>query len=359
MGIPLRELSAEIGAELTGGDGADPIIERCATLDEAGPADVAFLANQKYAGKLSTTRAAAIIVSPGVEAPGKRLLVAADPYFAFRNAVVALHGYRKHPRPAEGDISPHAFIDPTARLGEGTIVHPLAVIAAGVTIGARCVIYPHTYIGPQATVGDDCLLYPHVVIYDHCVLGHRVTLHAGCVIGQDGFGYATHRGAHHKIPQSGNVVIGDDVEMGAGCAIDRATLGSTVIGAGTKFSDLIAIGHGAKVGRHNLLVAQVGLAGSVETGDYVVMGGQVGVAGHLRIGHMVQIAATSGVMTDIEDGQKYGGTPAMPLNEAKRIHLHSTRLPDLMARIKKLERRLAELEGGEADDEKPEDDAGG
>ena len=345
----LSDLARVIGATLTGegvgGDLGSVEVTGCATLDDAGGGEVAFLANQKYAGRVSETGAAAVIVAPGVEAAGKRLLVADDPYFAFRNAVVALHGGRVHPAvEGEGGVSDLAWVDPSAEIGEGTVIHPFAVVMGGAVVGERCVLYPHTFVGPDARVGDDCQLFPGVVVYDRCVLGDRVTLHSGCVIGQDGFGYATHAGAHHKIPQTGNAVLEDDVEMGAGCTIDRAALGSTVIGAGTKFSDLIAIGHGAKLGKHNLMVAQSGIAGSTVTGDYVVMGGQVAVAGHLKIGNMVQIAATSGVMTDIPDGAKYGGTPAMPLNDAKRVHLHSTRLPDLVARIKKLERKLAALE---------------
>jgi UDP-3-O-[3-hydroxymyristoyl] glucosamine N-acyltransferase len=307
---------------------------------------VSFLANPKYFDRVASTNASAVIVAPGVEAPGKTLLIAKDPYFAFRNAVVELHGFRKHPQPADGPISRLAVIHPTAKIGEGTVVHPFCVVEANATIGKGCILYPHVFVGPSAKVGDDCQLYPNVVIYDQCVLGNRVTLHAGCVIGQDGFGYATHKGAHHKIPQVGNAVIEDDVEMGANCAIDRATIGSTVIGHGTKFSDAVTIGHGTKVGRHNLYVAMVGLAGSVETGDYVVIGGQSGVAGHLKIGHQSQIAASSGVMTDIPDKTQFGGTPAMPLTEAKRIHLMSLRLPDLLDRVKKLERQLKKL-GGE------------
>ena len=358
LGMSVEELARRIGARIRppgpdGGEGAGDagggVIERCARLDEAGPGDVAFLANPKYLPQLKTTRAAAVIAAPDVEGAGRTLLVADDPYFAFRNAVVALHGFREHSSVGAegmsggGPISPQAVVAPTAKIGEGTIVHPYAVVSDGAEVGSGCVLYPHTFIGPGAKLGDDCQIYASVTIYDGCVLGDRVTLHAGCVIGQDGFGYATHGGEHHKIPQVGNVVIEDDVEMGAGCAIDRATLGSTVIGKGTKLSDLIVIGHGARVGRHNLLVAQVGLAGSVETGDYVVMGGQVGVAGHLKIGDQAQVAATSSVMTDVPGGATYGGTPARPLTEAKRLHLHSLRLPDLVARIKKLERELERM----------------
>lgn len=350
--MKISELAERIGAEVRG-DGADCDVVGCARLDQAGPREIAFLANPKYARQLESTDAAAVIVGPSVEDNGRTLLVAEDPYYAFRNAAVALHGFRRHPRPAGGGISEQASVDPSARIGEGTVVHPFAVVAADAEIGRDCVLYPHTYVGPGTRIGDECTLYPGVAIYEHCRLGDRVTLHANCVIGQDGFGYATHQGRHHKIPQMGNVVIEDDVEMGAGCAVDRATLGATVVGTGTKCSDLVAIGHGTKVGRHNLLVAQVGIAGSAETGDHVALGGQVGVAGHLRIGDRSRVAATSGVMDDVPDDSLVGGIPAVPLTEAKRLHLYSRRLPELTDRIKKLERQLAQLkaEVGEERDE--------
>lgn len=353
MALSLQELAALIGAQLRCAPGDDPhrSISGCARLEDAGPTDVAFLANPRYASQLDSTNAAAVILSPDVDCPHKTALVADDPYFAFRKAMVELHGWRTHPAPADAPVSALAVIDPSATLGPGATIHPFAVISAGVTIGAHCVIYPHTFVGPRVRIGDHCVLYANVVIYEDCVLGHRVTLHSGTVIGQDGFGYATRNGEHHKVPQTGNVIVEDDVEMGANCSIDRATLGATIIAQGTKFSDAVTIGHGCHVGRHNLFVGQVGLAGSVNTGDYVAMGGQVGVAGHLNIGNEVQIAATSGVMNDIPDSETWGGAPAMPLNQAKRIHLHTIRLPDLVARIKKLERQLANLREAAAEGE--------
>ncbi len=345
--MTLHELAQTIGAALTI-DGADPatvVVRGCAPIDTAGLDEVAFLVNPKYASQLQTSKAAAVIVGPDVKANGRALLVAADPYFAFRNAVIALHGYRKHPAPAPAPqlISPLAVVHPTAKIGAGTQIHPFAVVSENAIVGANCILYPHTFIGPGARLGDECIIYPSVTIYDYCVLGNRVILQAGCSIGQDGFGYATHKGAHHKIPQAGNVIIEDDVEMGANCAIDRATIGATTIGKGTKFSDGVTLGHGCHVGKHNLLVAQVGLAGSVETGDYVVMGGQVGVAGHLKIGNMVRIAAQAGVMTDISDKTDVGGAPAVPLTDAKRIVLYTHKLPDLVARLKTLEREFEKM----------------
>jgi len=255
------------------------------------------------------------------------LLKTSDPYYAFTQAVILLHGHRRHP---------HAGI------------HPAAHVDASASIGERATIYPGVYIGPRVRVGTDCILYPNVVIYDDCILGDRVTLHAGTVIGQDGFGYATHGGEHHKIPQIGNVVIEDDVEIGACVCIDRATLGSTVIGKGTKFSNLIAIGHGTKIGPHGLLVAQVGIAGSSEIGHHVIIGGQAGIAGHLSIGDQVSIGAQSGVHTDVPDKGVLLGAPAMPARQARRVAMLYTQLPQLAERIKELEKKLEALQRPDA-----------
>lgn len=336
------------------GDGSRPLTG-CATLEQAGPEDVSFLVNRKYIGQIAASRAGAVVLAADdAELAGDHhtLLVADDPYFAFRNAMAELVGFRQHP--AAG-VSERASVADSATVGKDCYIGPFAVIAEGAVVGDRCAIYPHCYVGPSARVGDDCALFPNVTVYDHCVLGDRVTLHAGCVIGQDGFGYATHAGTHHKIPPSGNAVVEDDVEMGAGCSVDRATMGSTVIGAGSKFSNNVTIGHGTRVGRHNLLVAQVGLAGSVQTGNYVAMGGQVGVAGHLKIGDQAQIAAKAGVVSDLQGGAQYGGAPAQPFNDAKRQILALTRLPELSTAFRKLQKRVARLEekaqaGAEAKD---------
>ena len=353
MSITLQELAVRIGARLEG-DGSTTIVG-CASIATAGPDEVAFLSNAKYTRFLRDSRAAAVIVGEHIEpVEGVRYLIAKDPYFAFREAMIALHGFRQHPPPPDTApipggrhplISPKAVIHPGAIIGEDTIIHPFVTIENGARIGERCVLYPGTYIGPDATLGDECVLYPNVTVYDRCILGDRVTLHASTVIGQDGFGYATHQGAHHKIPQHGVVVLEDDVELGAGCAIERAAMGETRIGAGTKFADLISIGHGTTVGKHCLFVSLVGVSGSVEVGNYVVLGGQVGVTGHLKIGDGVQAAGKAAIVHNVPPGQKVGGVPAVEINTAKRNALISTDLVGLLQRIKQLEARLKELEG--------------
>jgi UDP-3-O-[3-hydroxymyristoyl] glucosamine N-acyltransferase len=341
MSVTLAELAERIGARCQG-DGQQAV-EACATLDEAGARDVTFLANGKYAARVAETAAAAVILSPddAGQAAGRNLLVADDPYYAFRNAVVTLHGQRDQPGPG---ISDQAVIDPTARLGEGCSIGPFVVIEQGAVLGDRCVLYPHTYVGRDAQLGEDCILHASVSVYDRCVLGDRVTLHHGCSIGQDGFGYATHQGTHHKIPQTGRAVVESDVEMGAGCSVDRATVGETRIGEGTKFSNSVTIGHGTKVGRHNLFVAQVGLAGSVKTGDYVALGGQVGVAGHLTIGDQAQVAGHSGVMSDIPPKTNYGGAPAQPIKNLFRIQAQLKKLPEMAQQLKQMQKKLECIE---------------
>lgn len=341
MSMTADELASAIGAKVSG-DGTR-VITGCAGLDDAGASDLSFLANPKYRGKLVNTSAGAVVLSPGDEPNGtsSTLLVADDPYFAFRQAVVAIHGFRVQPQPG---VSNQAFVDPTATIGEDCVISPFAYIAAGATIGGRTVIYPHCFIGENASVGEDCILYPNVTVYDKCVLGDRVILQAGCVIGEDGFGYATHQGAHHKIPQIGNTVIDDDVELGANCAIDRATVGSTHIGKGTKFSNLVTIGHGTSVGEHNLYVAQTGLAGSVTTGKYVVFGGQSGSAGHLEITDGVQVAARAAVLTSIDKPGKYSGMPAISHKRFQRVVSFMLRLPEMVKDMRQMKKRLDQIE---------------
>ncbi len=343
MAMTVAELAAKIGADVRG-DGTQTV-SRCGGLEEADEHTVSFLANRRYVKRLKDTKAAAIVLSPGdADRAGERtLLVASEPYFAFREAVVTLHGFRNQPKTGVSDL---AVIHETVTLGRNCCVQPFAVIEAGASLGSNCTIYPHCVIGPNVTIGDDCIVYPGVVIYDDTVIGNRVTIHANSVIGEDGFGYATEKGVHHKIPQIGNVVIEDDVEIGAGCAIDRATLGSTVIGTGTKFSNLIAIGHGTKVGPHNLFVAQVGIAGSSKTGSHVAIGGQAGVTGHITIGDRTQIAAKTGVVQNIPADQQWGGYAAMPLDDMKKVAWEVIHLPGLVEEVAQLQKRIQQLERG-------------
>lgn len=329
--ISLRELAEVIGAEVVGRPGAaDQTINDCKSIEEAGAGDVTFLSNPKYTSQLETTRATAAIVAASVSAdanPNLVLLKTRDPYYAWSLALIRLHGFRKH---AHGGVHPSAHVDPTASIGEGTV------------------IYPGVYIGPHCKIGRDCILYPNVVVYDGCLIGDRVIIHAGTSIGPDGFGFATHKDPdgvwrHHKIPQVGTVVIEDDVEIGSNTSISRGAVGSTVISHGTKIDNNVAIGHGARIGPHGLLVAHVGVAGSTIIGHHATIAGQVGIAGHLKIGDGVTIAAQSGVMADVPDQTTVIGSPAMPASHARRVYFLFTQLPTMQDRIKKLEQAVEEL----------------
>ncbi|HWP41225.1 MAG TPA: UDP-3-O-(3-hydroxymyristoyl)glucosamine N-acyltransferase [Tepidisphaeraceae bacterium] len=316
----LDELAAKIEAELVG-DGSIQITS-AASLEDAGPGQIGFLANPRYHKQLETTRASAVIVAPRVSSTRLALLKTPDPYYAFARAVVLLHGHRRHPHQG---VHPNANVDPTATIAQGSIV------------------YPGVYVGPRVRIGADCIIYPNVVIYEDCVIGDRCILHANAVIGADGYGFATRQGVHHKIPQIGNVIIEDDVEIGAGTVIARAAMGSTLIGKGTKIDALVMVGHNTRIGPHGLLVAQVGIAGSVTIGHHVTMAGQVGVAGHLKIGDNVTIAAKAGVMSDIPDQTIVIGVPAMPASQARRVYSIFTQLPELLDRLKAVEQQLEEL----------------
>lgn len=320
---------------------SDRLVSGVATLEDAQPHEVSFLSNPRYERLLSSTRAAAVVVGRSqVVPPGLTVLRVPDPYEANCRLMVFLHGYRRHPFTG---ISKQACVDESAIVADNAAIANGVTISRNVHIGSGVVLYPGVYIGENCRLGDQCTLYPNVVVYDGCTLGHRVTVHAGSVIGEDGLGFAPVGETWHKIPQIGAVELGDDVEIGACCTIDRATLGKTVIGAGTKFSNLIAIGHGTKVGPNCMFVAQVGLAGSVTVGRHVTMAGKVGVAGHLSIGDNARLAAMSGVMRDVPENTEVLGQPALEISEARRVISATMRLPDLKDRVRKLEQDLATL----------------
>jgi len=334
----VKELAEHIGGVIVGDENLE--VSGAATLSEAGPGDVSFLANLKYEKDLATTDASVVIAGEAISATDKTLIRCKDPYYGFMQIVVLLYGHREHEKVG---ISPRAGVDPTATIGSNVDVHDFVVVSHDAKIGDNTRIYPSCTIGPGTTIGCDCIIYPNVTIYDGCTIGDRVTIHSGSVIGQDGFGYATHDGVHHKIPQIGGVVIEEDVEIGANCAIDRGTLGDTVIGKGCKFSNLIAIGHNTHIGPYSLLVAQVGIAGSVQVGHHCIFGGQVGVVGHIKIGDEVRIGAQAGVINDVADRQAIVGSPSMPITQAKRSLSLLKDLPDFRRKLRELDKSLRQL----------------
>lgn len=311
--VPISEIVAFVGGRYSGPAGR--MIDGVAPLADAGSAHITFLSNPKYASQLASTEAAAILVSEDVASDDDRFVRVANPYFAMARIVARYFDRRPMP---EG-ISPLASIAASATLGANVAIGPFSTIADDVVLGDGVVIFQNVSIEAGSVVGDGTIVYPQVSIYDRSVIGKRCIIHSGVVIGADGYGFATEGGRHHKIPQIGIVRIGDDVEIGAGSTIDRAALGETSIGDGTKIDDQVMIGHNVRVGRHCLLVAQVGIAGSTELGDYVVVAGQSGFGGHLTIGNGVQVAAKSAVLNDVPDGTKVMGIPAIPFREfAKR-----------------------------------------
>jgi len=333
----LGEIAEHVGGTLHG----DPTvaIRAAATLERARPGDITFVANRRYEKQLQTTAASAAIVAEKMAAPVS-LLVVDDPYYAFTRVMVLLHGHRKH---KDIGISPRAAISESAKIGADCHIHDFATIADDATIGDRCIVYPCAYVGEGVRIGDDTIIFPNVAIYESCEIGKRVIINANSTIGVDGFGYATHQGVHHKIPQVGRVVIEDDVEIGSCCGVERGTLEDTVIGRGSKLGDLVTIGHGTKLGPYCLLVAQVGIAGSTTLGHHCVIGGQVGIVGHITIGDRVTVGAQAGVINSIPDGETVLGAPAIDANQARRAYTLLQYLPQMRQDIRNLQHRLRKI----------------
>ena len=334
----LGELAEYIGGKVVGDAGVT--IKSASTLGRAGEGDVSFLANRRYEKQLQTTKASAVIVGKETAKTSVPLLVADDPYYAFMQVMVLLHGYRKHKKVG---ISSRSMISDSAKIGVDCHIHDFVTIADDSRIGNGCVIYSGVCIGRGVQVGNDCIIYPNVTIYDGSRIGNRVIINANSAIGEDGFGYASHKGVHYKIPQIGSVVIEDDVEIGACCGIERGTLGDTIIGQGSKLGDLVAIGHGIKIGAHCLLVAQVGVAGSTTLGHHCVVGGQVGIVGHINIGNNVTIAAQAGVINNIADGKVVLGAPAIEAAQGRRAYSMIQYLPEMRQNIRDLQSQLEQI----------------
>ena len=330
----LAQLAQYVGGKVKGN--ADVKITAVATLENAAATDISFLVNLKYSKALQNTKAGAVIVGKDTDAPIP-LLIAEDPYYAFSQIVILLHGHRQHKKVG---LSKKAAITETAKVGKNCHIHDFVTVCDNAAIGDDTIIYPGVFIGPDAAIGKNCILYPNAVIYDGCKLGDNVIINANATIGKDGYGYATHNGKHYKIPQIGVVVIEDDVEIGSNCCIQRGAIEDTIIGAGCKIGDLTNIGHGAKIGPHCLLVGQIAIAGSTTIGHHCVIGGQVGIVGHIKIGNYVSIAAQAGVINDIPDGQSVVGAPAIDAAKARRAYSLIEDLPEMKKNIRRLEKHL-------------------
>lgn len=306
--------------------------------------DLTFAENEIFFAKAEESAASAILVDGPFHSTSKTLLRVANARVGFARALTVFFPEAAHP----AGIHPTAVVDASAQIDATAHVGPYCVIGARVRIGAGTALLGMNHVGENCSLGSNVLLHPNVTLYPKCQIGNRVRIHAGSVIGADGFGYVFEKGAHLKIPQVGGVVIHDDVEIGAQVAIDRGALGPTVIGAGTKIDNLVQIAHNVHIGDHCLVVAQAGIAGSTRLGTHTTLAGQVGLAGHLKIGSRVVVAAQSGVMNDIPDGQKWLGSPAQPDRMMKRQWIALQRLPELLRRVAELEARLGIAETPDA-----------
>lgn len=305
-----------------------------------------FLANPKYESYLYTTKASVVIVADDfvvAQPVNPTLIRVKDPYSAFSLLLEKYNEALNHDKNNAGIDEP-SFIHPTAKIGKNVFIGAFCCIEEGVEIGDNCKIYTQIYIGSGTKIGDNCTIYPGVKIYNRTVIGKRVVIHANTVIGSDGFGFAPQPdGTYNKIAQIGNVVIEDDVEIGANTTIDRATMGSTFIRKGAKLDNLIQIAHNVDIGAHSVVAAQAGISGSTKLGDYAVIGGQVGIAGHLTLGKGTQVGAQAGINFDTEPNKQWHGTPAQPLKEWMRSTVIFKKLPEVDKRIRTLETKIEEL----------------
>jgi UDP-3-O-[3-hydroxymyristoyl] glucosamine N-acyltransferase len=331
--VRLADLAVRIGARLVG-DG-EVVVTGISPIEEAGPGQVTFLSNPKYSRYAKDSKATAIIAREVVPGAQPAFLLSDNPYFAFACAVEVFH---PPARPAPG-VSDKAVVDPSARLGRDVAVLPFVVIQEGAEVGDRTVLFPGVCVGKGVSIGPDCLAYPNVVLYHGVKVGSRVILHAGCVIGSDGFGFAPTPEGYRKIPQVGTVEIGDDVEIGANTTIDRATLGVTRVSRGTKLDNLVQVGHNVVIGRDTVIAALAGIGGSTRIGSRVMIGGQAGLAGHLEVEDGIMLGAKCGVPDTLRasESRTWSGIPAMPHPTWLRMAALLPKLPDLFRRVKRLE----------------------
>ena len=336
--MTLKEIAQSLQGQLYGPE--DLVIKGPAKIEEAEAGQITFLSNPKYKKYVATTKASAIIVDESLQDVNIPHIKVADPYVGFLSV---LKLFASDKITLFKGISAKADIDKTTVVGKDCYIGPFVSIGRNSVIGNNTLIFPGTVIDEKVKIGNNCILYPNVSIREDCEIGDRVILHNGCVIGSDGFGFAPHGNEYIKIPQLGNVILKDDVEIGANSTIDRATVGSTVIKRGTKIDNLVQVAHNCIIGENTVIAAQSGFAGSTQVGDNVTIGGQVGVTGHIEIGNKVIVAAQSGISKSIPENTVMMGSPAVPIMQRKRIDVSLRHLPDYAKKLNDLEKEIIQL----------------
>lgn len=342
MAITLGELAARVGST-SGGGAADTMLRGAATLESATPTDITLVDSADKLHLLAKSAAGAAIVPVGTGPLDRPSIEVADVHAAFATAILQFRPPRARPR---GGISPQAVVDPSARLAADVEIHPLATVGADVEIAAGCTIHAGVHLMAGCRIGANTTIFPNAVLYENTRVGERCIIHAGAVLGAHGFGYKPTPAGYQLSAQLGWVELGDDVEIGAGTTIDRGTYGPTVVGTGCKLDNLVMIAHNVRLGRHNMICSQVGVAGSTTTGDWVVMAGQVGVRDHVHIGDKAILGARSGISCDIEAGKTVLGEPAIDLRDRKLQLATISKLPEMRKDLKQLTARVAAVEAG-------------
>jgi UDP-3-O-[3-hydroxymyristoyl] glucosamine N-acyltransferase len=342
----LKELAQWVNGTVVG-DG-EIEISGVAAIEVARSGEITFIANPKYLSKLSQTHASAVIVSKEVTQADKSVLCVVDPYLAFAKILTLFSHTPYQPK----GIDSHAWVSPTAKLGNDLTLYPFVYIGDHCSIGDRVTLYPGVFVGEDSSIGEDSIFYPNVSIYSGTIIGKRVTLHSGVVVGSDGFGYVKEGKKNVKIPQVGRVEIEDDVEIGANTTIDRATLGKTIIRRGVKIDNLVQVAHNVILGEDSIIVAQVGISGSTKIGSNVTLAGQVGVVGHIEIGDNVMVGAQAGVTHNLAANQGYVGSPALPHREFLRAITVFPKLPEMRKTLLDIEKRLKKIEENLSSDRK-------
>lgn len=344
MEFTAKQIAEVVNGEVVGDENV--AVSVFSKIEEGKPGSLTFLSNPKYTNYIYSTEASIVLVSskfvPEHEVKATMIKVE-NPY----DCLARLMMMYESAKPKKKGIDPLAFVSPSAKVGEDVYIGAFAYIGENAVIGDDTKIYPHAYVGDNVKIGENATLYQHVSVYAECRVGNNCILHSGCVIGADGFGFAPTENGYEKIPQIGNVVLEDDVEIGANTCIDRATMGSTIVHKGAKIDNLVQIAHNDEIGSNTVIAAQTGVAGSTKIGEWCMFGGQVGVAGHITVGNKVNVGAQTGVNSHVEGNQTIMGYPAMSYRDFMKTSVLQRKLPDMMKRIDALEKEIKALKGDE------------